>query len=98
MTLRSEHTCQVNKVTTLFLGQYSTNTMRMTVVALGTCTICLNQDWIETTFDGSTTTWSEHLTSSCTWNSMGLLLIVHTLLRYKLITKRASLKMNLTLE
>src|SRR5882757_8353652 len=95
MHARSPHTCLVDKVTPIFLGQYSTSTTRMTLVALGTCKTCSKSEWIETEFDAFTTSWLEHLTNSCTWSSMALLLIVHTPLRYKLITKRGSLKSKL---
>src|ERR1700753_1124778 len=95
MTKTSPHTCLVEEVTPIFLGQYSTSTTRMMLVALGTCMSCSKNVWIETTFDGSTTTWSEHLMSSCTWSSMGLLLIVNTPMHYKLITSHGSMKSKL---
>src|SRR5438132_291407 len=95
MTTRLGLTCLVEEITPIFLGRYSTSTTRMTLVALGTCTNCSRKSWIETTFDTSTTTLSEHLTSLCTWSLTELQLIVHTPMSYKLVTLRGSMRSNL---
>src|SRR6185369_410326 len=94
-TMRSNDLCHAEEITPLFLGRYSTSTTRMTLVALGTCLSCSKSGWIETEFDASTTSLSQHLTSSCTWNSTELVLILHTPMHYKLITSRGSMRSTL---